>query len=91
MNEERIRVVFRGRVQGVGFRARTCEAARAAGARGWVRNVFDGTVECVAEGTELVLVSFLEEVLSSLSRYVESHQVRREKATGEFAGFTVSR
>lgn len=91
MNEARLRIVFRGRVQGVGFRARTCEAARATGARGWVRNVPDGSVECVAEGTDVVLAAFLEEVLSSMARYVESHEVSREQATGGFAGFSVSR
>ncbi|MBI2923604.1 MAG: acylphosphatase [Planctomycetes bacterium] len=91
MKDERIRVVFHGRVQGVGFRARTCEAARTSGARGWVRNNADGTVECVAEGSKEVLELFLGDVLSSMSRYVRSHEVSRGDATGEFAGFGVHR
>ena len=46
----RARVLVRGRVQGVYFRAETRERARALGVAGWVRNVPDGTVEAVFEG-----------------------------------------
>jgi len=44
------RLVMSGRVQGVGFREATVDAARAAGVVGWVRNRADGTVEVLAQG-----------------------------------------
>lgn len=50
MSDARARVVIRGRVQGVFFRAEARERARSLGVRGWVRNVPDGTVEAVFEG-----------------------------------------
>jgi acylphosphatase len=47
---ERRRVIVRGQVQGVFFRAATRERARELGLRGWVRNRADGSVEAVFEG-----------------------------------------
>lgn len=51
----RVRLVVRGRVQGVGFRWYVREAARAAGLSGWVRNNQDGSVELEAGGPPLAL------------------------------------
>lgn len=45
-----VRVVVRGRVQGVGYRAWAEAEAAARGLRGWVRNRRDGTVEAVLSG-----------------------------------------
>ena len=39
-----------GRVQGVFFRAWTCDEAQTIGLSGWVRNCSDGAVEAYAEG-----------------------------------------
>jgi len=46
----RIRLVVRGRVQGVGFRWATVEQGRRLGLAGWARNLPDGAVEVVADG-----------------------------------------
>ncbi len=40
-----LRLVIRGRVQGVGFRYALADEARARRLRGWVRNRRDGSVE----------------------------------------------
>uniref|UniRef100_A0A0E0A7W6 Acylphosphatase n=1 Tax=Oryza glumipatula TaxID=40148 RepID=A0A0E0A7W6_9ORYZ len=45
-----VRVVVKGRVQGVFFRDWTVETARALGLAGWVRNRRDGTVEALLSG-----------------------------------------
>jgi acylphosphatase len=46
-----IRLVVQGAVQGVGFRFAACEAASECSVTGWVRNLPDGSVEIVAQGT----------------------------------------
>jgi len=50
METTRIRVVVRGRVQGVWFRDSTQRTAASLGLSGWVRNLADGGVEAVFEG-----------------------------------------
>ncbi len=50
VGEVGLRVVVRGRVQGVGFRAWTRRRARALNLRGWVVNRPDGAVELHVAG-----------------------------------------
>ena len=45
-------IVFKGWVQGVGFRYRARHAAEMYGATGWVRNDPDGSVAMEIQGTE---------------------------------------
>ena len=52
MTRSAARLVIQGRVQGVGFRWWTIEAARRFGLAGWVRNRRDGSVEILAIGDE---------------------------------------
>jgi acylphosphatase len=54
-----IRVVIRGRVQGVWFRAWTAERAQELDLKGWVRNRLDGTVEALFAGPEDALEDML--------------------------------
>jgi len=48
----RAHVYISGKVQGVGYRLSTQSEAVKLGIKGWVRNVFDGSVEAVFEGEE---------------------------------------
>ena len=45
-----VRLIVRGRVQGVGFRYATVEQGRRLGLNGWARNLPDGAVEVLAAG-----------------------------------------
>src|SRR3989442_11517189 len=53
MGRVALRVVVRGIVQGVLFRASMSEVARANRVDGWVRNRPDGAVEALLEGAEI--------------------------------------
>ena len=60
MSRARVRVVVRGRVQGVFFRAETRARAQSLGVSGWVRNAPDGTVEAAFEGDPKRVESMVE-------------------------------
>ncbi len=47
MSDIAVRVMIRGRVQGVWYRGWTVDQAQARGLRGWVRNRRDGAVEAL--------------------------------------------
>jgi len=53
------RVLIRGRVQGVGYRAWLEFRASGLDLRGWVRNRRDGSVEALFEGTEDVVAAMI--------------------------------
>jgi acylphosphatase len=57
-----VRLMVRGRVQGVGFRQFVAEEATAHGLRGWVRNRRDGAVEALVVGSEEAIATFSEVV-----------------------------
>jgi len=86
----RLQAIVHGRVQGVNFRYYTRQQARGLGITGYVRNMWDGTVEVVAEGVR----SRLEELLTWLRRgpsmaFVEKVEVQWLDHTGEFRNFEV--
>ncbi len=54
------RVVIRGQVQGVGFRAWAEITALELGNEGWVRNRRDGAVEAVLAGSEEAVLTMVE-------------------------------
>jgi acylphosphatase len=55
------RVVIRGRVQGIGFRAWTEYTARDRGLDGWVRNRRDGSVEAMFAGPAADVAAMIED------------------------------
>ena len=64
MNEQqlRLRLVYHGRVQGVGFRYTTDRIARGYPVIGSVRNQSDGTVELIVAGDSSQVRAFLTAV-----------------------------
>jgi acylphosphatase len=56
----RLHIVVNGRVQGIGFRWFVQRTARELGVSGWVKNLYDGSVELEADGTQRLLDVFIE-------------------------------
>jgi acylphosphatase len=61
MVEKTVKVIIRGRVQGVGFRDWIERQALQAGLAGYVRNRREGTVELVISGSEAQVAAMLEQ------------------------------
>ena len=78
-----------GRVQGVFFRASCAERAAALGLTGWIRNVANGDVEAVFEGTDAAVEQIVRWCREGppLAR-VDRIDVVDETPTGE-SGFRV--
>ncbi len=87
----RIRVFVGGRVQGVAYRFFAEKYAARLGVSGWARNLPDGRVEVLAEGTEGHIATFLARLEEGPGpARVESFEVKREDPTGEFSGFRIA-
>ncbi|RQD64730.1 MAG: acylphosphatase [Desulfonatronovibrio sp. MSAO_Bac4] len=62
-----MRCVISGKVQGVYFRAWTKEQADSLGIKGWVRNISEGRVEVLAQGTDENMVEFKKRLIQGSS------------------------
>ena len=84
------RYVIAGRVQGVGFRWFTHDAAAREGLHGWVRNLADGSVEVVAEG-DAASVERLEAAIrrGPGSARVAHVEVEEQAPAGRVTGFEI--
>jgi acylphosphatase len=79
-----------GRVQGVYFRAHTRDEAKKRGLTGWVKNLYDGRVEAVLEGTEDDIQSMISWCRQGPPRAAVAHvSVEGEVFRGEFSDFTI--
>lgn len=87
----RVRVFVGGRVQGVAYRFFAEKYAARLDVSGWVRNLPDGRVEILAEGSEAHIETFLNRLRDGpgLAR-IDSFEVLREPASGEFRGFRIA-
>lgn len=64
MGEIRKRIIFYGRVQGVGFRYTAKHLAYSLGLTGWVKNEYNGTVIMEVQGRE----TLINELLKGINR-----------------------
>jgi acylphosphatase len=86
---QRLEVIFRGRVQGVGFRYSTRDIAKNYSVTGFVRNEPNGTVFLTAEGERTSLEEFLESVLERMRDFIHDHTVEWSPATNRWSQFQI--
>ena len=92
MNRHRVQVFYSGHVQGVGFRYTVKSVARGFEVTGAVKNLTDGCVELVAEGTKEELEAFLQAIRESEVRsFIRDEKSSWHPASGELRGFEIVR
>jgi acylphosphatase len=87
----RLRLVFTGSVQGVGFRATARQIARGFDVSGWVRNEADGTVTLEAQGSPLEVERFLTSLHERMGRAVKRTDREAIPAVSGESGFEIRR
>ena len=84
MSEIRKRIVFHGRVQGVGFRYTARHLAQSIGLSGWVRNEYDGTVLMEVQGRDPMIFKLMEGLNRSMFidiSWIDSEDIPVEEET----------
>jgi len=87
------RVIFEGRVQGVGFRYTVKDLARGFEVRGWVKNLPDGTVELQVMGEPDEVADFIREIAveSPVAHHIKNHHVETIAPLEGITGFRIER
>jgi len=85
------KVIFEGRVQGVGFRYTTKELALGYDILGWVKNSADGTVELQLSGAEDEVNEYLHELIeeSNVAHHIKKKHISEIPLDPSFSGFTI--
>ena len=86
---ERRHSIYEGHVQGVGFRYTTRAVSRSFDVVGFVRNLPNGSVEVLAEGSSDQLDLFHQELADRMAGHVQHVSHDRRPATDEFANFDI--
>jgi len=89
MDRQQRKVIFSGRVQGVGFRYTAVRTAERYDVTGHVRNCPDGTVEVIVEGEPKEIDAFLDDLAGRMRGYIRDRRQETAPASGRFASFDV--
>lgn len=87
------RVIFEGRVQGVGFRYTVKDLSRGFDVCGWVKNLADGSVELQVMGEPDEVESFIIEIAeeSNVAHHIKNHTVAKIPLLDGCTGFRIER
>jgi acylphosphatase len=92
VSRKRMQILYSGNVQGVGFRYTVKSVAAGFEVTGSVRNLPDGRVELIAEGTGDELTVFQQAIREAgLEHFIRNEDVSWNEAGNEFRGFNIVR
>jgi len=92
LDRKRMQVRYSGQVQGVGFRYTARSVAAGYDVTGFVRNLPDGGVELVAEGSKDELEAFRKAIREAgLGHFIRHEDIAWQEAGNAFRGFEIVR
>jgi len=88
------KVIFKGTVQGVGFRYTVREISRMFSATGfsvtgYIKNLMNGDVELRVEGDEDTIKEFIKEIQKEMEDYISETETNWGEYKGEFKDFSI--
>ena len=90
MAKQRVRLIVKGKVQGVFFRQALKVMAKKHNLSGWVKNLKNGRVETLLEGEDMDVSTVVEWCHAGpANARVEDIEIKNEKFKGEFSKFEV--
>ena len=83
-------ILFIGHVQGVGFRYTVQRIAGRYGLAGYVRNLSDGTVEMLVQGSSEDIDLCLEEIDAEFPGHIHERKVRQVPPSPRYTDFRIA-
>ncbi|MBI9015879.1 MAG: acylphosphatase [Phycisphaerae bacterium] len=83
-------IIFKGNVQGVGFRYRVYRAASGYNVTGYVKNLADGTVEMLIEGDKHNIDAVLEAIHYAMGSHIRKELINTRPPTLRYTSFKIA-
>ena len=83
-------IIFTGRVQGVGFRFTALDIAERYRLTGLVRNLPDGTVEMLAQGTAQTIADCIRDIQETFVGYIKETRIEEIPPDPQYEDFKIT-
>jgi acylphosphatase len=83
-------IIFSGQVQGVGFRFTAFNMANRHQLTGFVRNLPDGTVEMLIQGTSGAIDDYIRDIKEYFSGYIRETKIKEIPSNSQYKDFEIT-
>ena len=83
-------IIFKGSVQGVGFRYTSQRTANRHQLTGYVKNLPDGTVEMLAQGQPEDVEDCINDIQNSFGNYIRQTQINEVPPDPRYTSFNIA-
>ena len=83
-------IIFSGQVQGVGFRFTAFNMANRHQLTGFVRNLPDGTVEMLIQGTSGAIDDCIRDIKEYFSGYIRETKIKEIPSNSQYKDFEIT-